>query len=332
MSFAREQLVRLLKIHNELIKNKYPTQEDLSIMCEVETRTIRRDLKLLKEDFDAPHEYSHQHRGYHYTRPFTLLPASFNDQELMALCLTLEVADSFHNTPFTNALKGAIAKVQFMQSSPAISNDLSSHISRIPDPMPPEECGAIIHFNQFIDAIAKSQQVRMTYYTIKNGKITTRDIDPYHLYFSYGMWYLYGYCHTRQEPREFAIHRIKKLELLSSTFTPPDRETIHTRLTSRFTNEEPITPEPPVVVKIHFTPEGARWIREREWHPTQTITDNKDGSIILTMKTAGITGIRRWLLGFAGRHATPLAPPALVKQVRDEIVAIAKNLERMNLI
>lgn len=329
MSFARAELVRLLLIHREVLQQRYPTHADLAELCAVSVRTIKRDMQLLRAEFDAPLAYDYQRRGFGYQKPFMLLPASFDEQELMALCLTLEVADTFRNTPFALALKGAINKVQLLQPSGVATGDFSAAISLLHDPMPPEETNSIIYFNDLIDAISTTRQVRVTYYTITRDVESTRIIDPYHLYFSYGMWYLYGYCHTRQHARDFAVKRIRKLDKLSSIFTMPEQQTLRTCLAARFSNEAPLTPDAPVEVKIHFDPVGARWIREREWHASQQREEHPDGSLTLTMTVTGLAGIRRWILGFGGSHATPLSPPELVAQVREEARAILNNVIRV---
>lgn len=327
MSFARAELVRLLLIHREILLQRYPTHARLAELCGVSVRTIKRDMELLRDEFNAPLAYDYKQRGFYYHHAFTLLPESFSNQEAMALCLTLEVADSFRNTPFAPALKGAIGKVQLLQPT-TLQHDLPACISHVPDPMPPEEVENIIHFNQLMDAIAGAKQVEMTYYTITRDAESTRIIDPYLLYFSYGMWYLYANCHLRNEPRDFAIRRIRALTMLSTTFKPPDPQHLRTRLAARFTNEAPLTPDTPIEVKIHFDPFGARWIREREWHVSQQRDDHPDGSCTLTMTVAGLAGVRRWILGFGGRHATPLSPPELVQQVQEETEAIIFNLQR----
>lgn len=325
MSFARAELVRLLQIHREILVGRYPTHARLAELCGVSDRTIKRDMQLLRVEFSAPWEYDFQRRGFHYTRAFTLLPESFGEQELMALSLSLEVADSFRNTPFAPALKGAIEKVQLMQPSGA---GLPTSISHVADPMPPEETEKVIYFNQLLDAIKGARQVRMTYYTITRDTESTRVIDPYHLYFSYGMWYLHAYCHTKNAPRDFAVMRIRALEITSATFTLPDPQALRARLASRFTNEDAMTTGDPVEVKIHFDPTGARWIREREWHASQQREDHPDGSTTLTLTVAGLSGVRRWILGFGGRHAMPLSPPELVAQLRAELVAMLGNLDK----
>ena len=68
MSFARAQLVRLLKIHNEIVSKRYPNQERLSEICGVTTRTIRRDMEMLTGDLRAPCKYDPQYRGYVYSK------------------------------------------------------------------------------------------------------------------------------------------------------------------------------------------------------------------------------------------------------------------------
>lgn len=326
MSFARAELVRLLLIHKQLVQQCFPTHAKLADLCGVSVRTIKRDLKLLHDEFGAPVGYDYQRRGFHYCRQFTLLPASFSHTELMALCLTLEVADLFRNTPFSCALKGALEKIQLLQPSGMMAANLHTEFSVIPDPMPPEQLATIIHFNQLIDAIKSVRQVRMTYYTITRDAESTRVVDPYHLYFSYGMWYLYAYCHTRCEPRDFAVGRIQQLDVLPNSFTPPDAADLRVQLHERFTNETPLAVEDIVEVTIYFDPVGARWIREREWHVSQRREDFPDGSCTLTMTVMGLAGVRRWILGFGGRHAIPLAPPELVRQVREEIDVMKINL------
>lgn len=327
MSFARAELVRLLLIHREITEKKYPTHARLATLCNVSERTIKRDMKLLKDEFDAPFVYDYKEHGFYYSKPFILLPHGFGDPELMALCMTLEVADSFRNTPFADALKGAIGKVQLLLPSDMALGNSPPCISRVPDPMPPEEAGAIINFNMLLSAIKDARQVRMTYYTITRDSEESRVVDPYHLYFSYGMWYLYAYCHSRQQTRDFAVRRIRKLEILPSTFTPPDPQTLHASLASRFTNEAPLNNSDATEVVIRFDSTGARWIREREWHSSQQRVDHPDGSCTLTMTVSGLAGIRRWILGFGGRHATPLSPPELVAQVREEVRAMLNNIE-----
>jgi predicted DNA-binding transcriptional regulator YafY len=47
-------------------------------------------------------------------------------------------------------------------------------------------------------------------------------VDPYRLWFSNGIFYLIGHCHTRDEVRIFALDRIKMLHQTKETFEVPE--------------------------------------------------------------------------------------------------------------
>ncbi|MHB9134615.1 MAG: WYL domain-containing protein, partial [Armatimonadota bacterium] len=148
-----------------------------------------------------------------------------------------------------------------------------------------------------------------------------RTVDPYHLYYHHGLWYLHGWCHLRNHTRDFALTRMRQVELRTTTFPPPDLDAIKAKLAQRFS----VMTGDPVEVVVRFDTEEARRVRERVWHPSQQIENHPDGSCTLRMTVEGITTVVRWLLSF-GRHAKPIAPPELVRQMQDEVQAMAHAL------
>ena len=54
------------------------------------------------------------------------------------------------------------------------------------------------------------------------GNISERIIEPHTMVFYNNAWYTKGFCKLKKEPRTFALHRIRKAELLTSVFTPDD--------------------------------------------------------------------------------------------------------------
>jgi hypothetical protein len=56
-------------------------------------------------------------------------------------------------------------------------------------------------------------------------------------------------------------------------------------------------------------------IKERDWHLTQRIKENKDGTIVLSLITNHLFGVKRWVLSFGG-GARVMQP----KQLKDEII------------
>lgn len=73
-------------------------------------------------------------------------------------------------------------------------------------------------------------------------------------------------------------------------------------------------------VEIAFEPEAAAFIQERQWHHTQELEKQKDGSLIFRATVSGLDEIKHWVLGW-GPRATVLKP----KELADEIERMARE-------
>ena len=58
-------------------------------------------------------------------------------------------------------------------------------------------------------------------YTGRDLKQTRRKIDPFHLVFMIGFWYVVGYCHLREGLRVFRMDRIQSAKMLQQRFEKP---------------------------------------------------------------------------------------------------------------
>jgi predicted DNA-binding transcriptional regulator YafY len=241
--------------------------------------------------------------------------------ELLSLCMMTAFLDTLHNTPFAPAVRGALAKLALLLPTPvhAAGGAEQHFITYLPGPIPPERVESAIHFNTLLHAMEARRAVRMTYYTLSRDQESTRTVDPYQLYFHQGMWYLHGWCHQRRATRDFALERLRALEMTAVVFPAPDLAAIRAQLAQRFS----IIQDTPLQVVIRFDAgEEARRIRERIWHPSQQLAEHADGGCSLTMTVGGIESVVRWILGF-GRHAHVVSPPALVTRIADEVAAMA---------
>ncbi|MEF3305814.1 helix-turn-helix transcriptional regulator [Paenibacillus sp. GYB003] len=68
-------------------------------------------------------------------------------------------------------------------------------------------------------AITERNIVRFDYINAKNER-TTREMEPLRLHFKYRNWYLYGFCRTRRDYREFRLSRMMNAVLTPETFEP----------------------------------------------------------------------------------------------------------------
>ena len=62
------------------------------------------------------------------------------------------------------------------------------------------------------------------------------------------------------------------------------------------------------------------FVREREWHKSQKISDLADGRIRLTLNVCNDYALRAWILGF-GAGARVVRPRALVEDILREVNA-----------
>jgi len=162
----------------------------------------------------------------------------------------------------------------------------------------------------------------MVYFTAGRGEENQRIVHPYHLTNIRGEWHLIAYDRLRQDVRQFALPRIRRWRVLTGEHFAIDP---HFSLTNYFGQSFLFEHggEPAEVV-IHFDPYQARYIRERQWHPSQQIEEQPDGSLILHLTVAALGEVQRWIMGY-GSHARVLAPVALAQAIATELrAALAK--------
>src|SRR5690606_37450050 len=58
-------------------------------------------------------------------------------------------------------------------------------------------------------AISRRKTVEFTYYSMERDEVAKRKVDPYHLVFRDGQFYLIGHSHERDDVRVFRLSRIQ---------------------------------------------------------------------------------------------------------------------------
>jgi predicted DNA-binding transcriptional regulator YafY len=74
-------------------------------------------------------------------------------------------------------------------------------------------------------------------------------------------------------------------------------------------------------VELRFSPKVAEEVAEIQWHETQTVSFEKDGSVILRFRVDGLNEITWWILSY-GDQVEVLSPQIL----RRRIVEIARTM------
>ncbi|ELR97556.1 YafY family protein [Gloeocapsa sp. PCC 73106] len=316
-------LERLLQIDNLIRTGYYQTSDRLADNLEVSDRTIRKDLAFLRDRFNAPLEYSKK-KGWHYTDLTWRLPSvSLSKGELFALTLGARMLEAYAGSTFEKELRSSVERL-----SERLPDKVSIDLQQLADEKIIFHSGAsMVNLNseiwqQLTEACRTSKKVWIYYYAATRNQESERIIDPYLIQVYRGTNpYVIGFCHKRQDFRWFRIDRIKKLEILSETFTRDPNFNAQTYLEQIFQAE---AGGKPVTVVIWFDTSTAPFIRERRWHISQEITEHADGSLTLQMVTCGLNELKRWVLGY-GKGAIVKQPPELVALVEEEIKQMSSN-------
>jgi len=321
-AFRRAQFARLYYIHQQLVSGKYPNTLTLAQDLEVSRRTVERDIEYMRDRLGAPILYCHRNRGYYYkNNDFQLLPLRLTKGELVAIFLGQKLLSQCAGTPLEASIYSAFEKI--ISSMPeGISIDLTAldHvISFGVEPLRDNEQKIAEIYHRLAIAIENKITVWIKYYGATRNKISERYVDPYHLRYHQGAWYLIAYCHLRRDLRIFALDRIQKISETNQTFTMLPDFSLEDYLCSALGIE--LGGKPQEVI-IKFDPHQARWIRERCWHHTQKLEVQSDGSLILKMTVSGLGEVKRWIMGF-GSHAEVIRPESLRQEIAEEAKKLA---------
>jgi predicted DNA-binding transcriptional regulator YafY len=129
-----------------------------------------------------------------------------------------------------------------------------------------------------------------------------------------------GHDHRNQDVRVFAVERISALTLTNRRFEIPSTFDFETFSQSAFSMIWGKVQE----IEIRFSKRQAHYIQERTWHPSQSITDEKAVSIVLSLKVADLREVKRWLIGF-GAEALCSNPPVFAGRLRRNVLELPEN-------
>lgn len=178
-------------------------------------------------------------------------------------------------------------------------------------------------------ALMDNRKLRLRYRKDEDAPVDTHTVHPYFVVVVDGVLYLHGHSEERRQPRSFALDRVVGMELLSETFERDpaydyaelDAEDVFERSFKAFLRAE--RDRPAEAVTLEFSRRVARFVRNRSWHPTQSVERLADGRVRLSLKCEITGDFRAWVLSF-GRDVKVTAPKAFAKEIADEHRAAAR--------
>lgn len=302
------------------------TLEELASELDVSIKSIRRDLKELREA-DIPLAES---TGPHGKKTWRLdmsrsVPTTFNFDEIAALYFGRLFFERLAGTSLWASANSAFQKIErslgaagmayldqltplFHQTSVGVT-DYSSRADKI---------------DALRTACEDLRVVTAEYESVGAGKPRRYTLHPMGITEYEGSLYAAVASPGWDGVRNFKVDRFHRIELQNECFERPADFDLKSHFAYSFgiyhQDGEPFR------VRVRFEPEAAQYVSEKTWHVSQTLERNEDGSVILSVELSSTRSFMSWVLGFRSA-ATVLEPPGFVKEIQNEIAAMSRNYQ-----
>ena len=209
---------RLFGILTLLQSRKYVSAEMIAEKFGISVRTVYRDIKALGEQ-GVPVSFE-PHKGYFVVQGYFLPPVSFSSDEANALLLMETMVNAFSDKSIQTHYSSALQKVKaVLRTTQKEQVDfLTNHIKlQIPACIQNDYA----HLSLLQQAIS-SRTILEIGYQNSNSEVSRRQVEPIGLVFYAFNWHLIGWCHLRQDYRDFRVSRILHVLCTSAPFTKTD--------------------------------------------------------------------------------------------------------------
>jgi proteasome accessory factor C len=248
------------------------------------------------------------------------LPAiEFSDAELAALQTALALLDG--EFAYAEPLRLALQQISWGRPSPLRAPDQGSVALGITASAGGHELSQ--RLAKVETAIFRHKTITFDYYTMQRDEVSHRKVDPYHLLFRDGQFYLLGRSHERDAIRVFRLSRIR------------GKVAYATKAEHDFKRPTDFDPRPYADRAAWQTGDTAGtaeiWISERiAWQIERhfgrfgRVEPVEDGAIVLYTEYAVSRLIAAWVLSL-GERARVLGPPELADEVAQRGALLAER-------
>jgi proteasome accessory factor C len=325
MAKDTEKLIRQLSLISFLMAERRPVSA-LEIKADVEGYSQMNDEAFARRFYadrseleslgiqlkvDKPAEGYYEAENYSLPPENFYLPAiAFTDEELGALRMSLYLLDG--TFAYAEPLRLALQQLSWGKPSPLDAPEERSVALAVTADSGGRELSQ--RLSKVETAIFRRKTILFEYYTIGRDAEEKRKVDPYHLLFRGGQFYLIGFSHEREDVRVFRVSRIRGKVGYSSKaehdFNRPedfDPRSYATRTDWQLGD--------PVGRARIWLSDRIDWLALRHFGHAGEVTDD-DGGVVFETEYAESRQILSWVLGL-GDQARILEPVELMGE-RDE--------------
>jgi proteasome accessory factor C len=250
---------------------------------------------------------------------FHLPPIAFTDAERAALQTALTLLDG--EFAYAEPLRLALQQITWGRPSP-LGSDVRQTIGLgITASAGGGEVSA--RLAKIDTAIYRRKRIEFEYYTMQSGATALRKVDPYHLLFEGGQFYLVGWSHEREAVRVFRLSRIRG-KVAYATKAEHDFQRPADFDPRRYAGRINWQLGDPVGTGEVWVSDAIAWYVERQFGAYGTLRDAGDGGHVFATEYALPRLLIAWALRF-GDHARVIGPPELVEEAHERIEKLVER-------
>ncbi|TAL70512.1 MAG: WYL domain-containing protein [Bacteroidetes bacterium] len=310
-----EQARRVLIIYNLFLRDiKLTSNVVLEKINEefgdVSKRSVQRDLQVLKDSDYIQSENKGRNSFWRLNRGKKItLPTQIKTSELLSFYILKAYLKTFKGTEIENDINSLTAKIESLAPGDAILED-ALYWDQNPGFYNYQYKHKII--SKLLNYINEKTWVKMEYEKMwDEGIVRSYDIFPESFFTYGGTIYLIGYLSKHKAFLNFAVQNIINLEessYQSRKYPEFDYEKFRQ---ARFAVMDGELSD--VVLKIRK--DFAVYFENRTWHPSQKVTSDKTGNMILRLKVPLQPDFISWILRWT-EAITVVSPESLKQRLR----------------
>lgn len=309
---------RIIAILIQLQSKKIVKAQELADRFEVSLRTIYRDIRTL-EASGVP-IYGEAGIGYSLVDGYRLPPVMFTREEASSFIAAEKLMQKFIDKELGQHYQSAMFKLKSV-----LQNSDKDWVSSI-------ESNVLIQptmgnlFNENVPnamvilfkSIADKTQVKLNYQAFEAETSSERTIEPVGIFHDHNNWYVLGFCHLRNDYRQFRADRIEEIQKTNFPFTK-EHQPLETFLDKENTC-------PTIKVRLLVDKKISKFLASEKKYHGFVAQKNVGDLVEMTFLSRDIeNGFARWFLMF-GDYATILEPDRLKERVLELMVVYKSRL------
>lgn len=281
---------------------------ELAQELNVSERTIHRYMSMLDEMGIPIYSERGPYGGFALMRGYKLPPLIFTAEEATVLYMGANLVREIWGQTYEDAVTAVTAKLDNV-----LPDELRAQVDLVRQSLIVDGLTARDYrpwdstLHTLRQCIIERHCVELGYRTPGGETESCRTVEPYALTFQWGLWYMVGLCHLRQEIRTFRVDRISQVHSLDHKFQIPQDFSVRDYLVRTWNVDYAHK------VVVHLQPSVTTKTRDLYGH-WMNLEDQPDGSLLARFGTNSLDWVTGWVLS-NGQAARVLEPPLLVERV-----------------